>query len=167
MSMATVVKKLENPALGLDLLRIYVGVALFVRGATFIAYPEALIDYMNRSDLWAMPLVLSHYVVAVHIAGGILLALGLLTRVAAAAQVPVLLGAVFLVHWREGLLNAGQSLELSALVLAVLVVLTAFGAGELSLDHVLAKAQPESLTEADVEAARRAEQLAHPAAARL
>jgi uncharacterized membrane protein YphA (DoxX/SURF4 family) len=133
-------KKLGNPALGLDLLRIYIGIALFVRGATFVARPEALLEYMRHSQLWVMPLMVSHYVVAAHVVGGILLALGLATRLAAFVQVPVLMGAVFLVHWREGLLNAGQSLELSALVLAMLIVIGVVGAGELSLDHRLNEA---------------------------
>jgi uncharacterized membrane protein YphA (DoxX/SURF4 family) len=112
---------------------------LFVRGATFIARPEALFEYMERSQLWVIPLVVAHYVVAAHIVGGVLLALGLATRVAAFAQVPILLGAVFLVHWRDGLLNAGQSLELSVLVLALLLVIGVFGAGEHSLDHRLSR----------------------------
>jgi putative oxidoreductase len=140
MSIGDFAKKLDNhPALGLDVLRIYIGIALFVRGATYIAHPEALVEYMKDSQLWVMPLVVSHYVVAAHVVGGILLALGLATRAAALAQVPVLTGAVFVVHWREGLLSAGQSLELSALVLALLLVISVFGAGEFSLDRVLAK----------------------------
>jgi putative oxidoreductase len=140
MSIGDLEKKLENrPALGLDLLRIYIGIALFVRGATYVAHPEALVEYMKDSELWVTPLVISHYVVAAHVVGGILLALGLATRAAAIAQLPVLIGAVFVVHWREGLLSAGQSLELSALVLALLLVISVFGAGEFSLDHVLAK----------------------------
>jgi uncharacterized membrane protein YphA (DoxX/SURF4 family) len=132
-------KKLDNPALGLDVLRIYLGIALFVRGAMFISDPDVLMRYMQRSGHWFVPLFVAHYVVSVHVAGGILLALGLVTRVAALAQVPVLFGAVLFVHWGEGLLSAGQSLELSALVLACLLVISVFGAGHLSLDYQLAK----------------------------
>ena len=53
---------------------------------------------------------------------------------AAAAQVPLLLGAVFLIHWQEGLMQPGQSLELAGLVLVLLLVFTIFGSGSLSLD---------------------------------
>lgn len=133
------IDKLLSPVFGLDLLRIYLGIALFVRGAMFISRPDALMSYMQRTGQWFMPLVISHYVVAAHVAGGLLLMLGLCTRLAALAQAPILLGAVLYVHWREGLLSAGQSLELSALVFAMLVVFGACGAGELSLDHLLAK----------------------------
>jgi putative oxidoreductase len=140
------IAKLLTPAVGLDLLRIYLGFALFVRGAIFISRPDALMTYMQRTGQWFMPLVITHYVVAAHLAGGLLLTLGLCTRLAAVAQAPILLGAVLYVHWREGLLSAGQSLELSALVLVMLVVIGACGAGELSVDHLLAKnVEPQAM----------------------
>jgi uncharacterized membrane protein YphA (DoxX/SURF4 family) len=64
-----------------------------------------------------------------------MLALGVGTRVAALVQIPVLIGAVFFVHWGEGLLRGGQSLELAGLVLAMLVAYAICGAGPLSIDH--------------------------------
>jgi uncharacterized membrane protein YphA (DoxX/SURF4 family) len=142
MRIAEFAKRLNNPGLGLDLLRVYLGVALLVRGALFIGQPDALTSYMERSQHWFIPVAISHYVVAAHVAGGLLLILGLGTRVAAWAQVPILLGAVLFVHRGEGLLSASQSLELSALVLAMLVVIGVFGAGDFSVDHVLAKGAP-------------------------
>ena len=122
---------------GLDLIRFYLGVGLFVRGALFISHPDVLFNYMERTNAWFVPLALSHYVVMAHLCGGVMLALGLLTRVAAAAQIPPLLGAVFYVHYGEGLLSAGQSLEFAGLVLFLLVVFTITGAGAWSLDHAL------------------------------
>ncbi|PSQ68297.1 MAG: hypothetical protein BRD26_08610, partial [Bacteroidetes bacterium QH_1_64_81] len=47
---------------------------------------------------------------------------------------PILIGAVFLVHWNEGLLSANQSFEFSALVLFLFVLVCAFGSGRWSLD---------------------------------
>jgi putative oxidoreductase len=128
-------QKASRPSLGFDLLRIYLGVALFVRGALFVSNPDRIIGLVGSSGDWFVPLLVAHYVGIAHLGGGILLALGLATRIAALAQVPVLLGAVFLVHWGDGLLRAGQSLELAGLVLAMLVAYTVFGAGPLSLDH--------------------------------
>jgi putative oxidoreductase len=137
MRIQELLKKLDNPALGLDLLRIYLGAALFVRGATFIARPDALTNYMERSGHWFVPAVLAHYIIGAHIAGGIMLLLGLGTRVAALVQVPILAGAVVFVHWGEGLLSRGQSLELSGLVLVMLVAIGVFGPGEFSVDRYL------------------------------
>ncbi|HKY39462.1 MAG TPA: DoxX family membrane protein [Polyangiaceae bacterium] len=141
----------KDPSVGLDVIRIYLGVGLTVRGALFISRPEVLIDFMNRGDSWFVPLALSQYVVAAHLCGGILLALGLGTRLAAVVQIPPLLGAVLLVHMGEGLLTAGQSLEFAALVLAMLGVFSIFGSGRVSLEAWLAKRNAETQGElADV-----------------
>jgi uncharacterized membrane protein YphA (DoxX/SURF4 family) len=129
---------------GLDLLRIYLGVGLFVRGALFIARPDSLLQLIASHGDWFWPAAIAHYVAAAHIGGGILLALGAYTRVAAAVQVPVLMGAVFVTHWGEGLLSRGQSLEFAGLVLFMLIVFTAFGAGPLSVDARLRKREATS-----------------------
>jgi uncharacterized membrane protein YphA (DoxX/SURF4 family) len=122
--------------LALDILRVYLGIGLFARGLFFLAKPEAFTNYLTEVD-WLWSGLVTHYVIAAHLAGGLLLALGFRTRLAAGVQVPALLGAVFLVHLREGLMVGG--LELSALVLLMLVVYTVVGAGPLSLDYYLSK----------------------------
>lgn len=134
----------KDPSVGLDVIRIYLGVGLMVRGALFLSRPEVLVDFLNRSESWFVPLALSQYVVAAHLCGGILLALGLGTRIAAAVQIPPLLGAVLMVHMGEGLLTAGQSLEFAALVLAMLGVFTIFGSGRVSLEAWMAKRNAET-----------------------
>jgi uncharacterized membrane protein YphA (DoxX/SURF4 family) len=149
--MATETKKAwwQDPSVGLDLIRIYLGLGLMVRGGLFISQPEVLLDFLKRTNSWLLPLALSQYVVAAHLCGGILLALGLGTRLAAAAQIPPLLGAVLFVHLHDGLLTAGQSLEFAALVLAMLTAFSVFGAGRLSLDSWITKRNAE--TQGDLE----------------
>lgn len=124
----------QDPSVGLDLIRIYLGIGLMVRGALFISQPEILVEFLKRTNSWFVPLAAAQYVVAAHLCGGILLALGLGTRLAAAVQIPPLLGAVLFVHIGEGLLTAGQSLEFATLVLAMLLAFSVFGAGRISLD---------------------------------
>lgn len=124
-----------QPQLGLDLLRIYLGVALFVRGILFLGDTSPLNQML--ADTWFTPFAVAHAVVTAHISGGLLLAFGCYTRLAAAVQIPILAGAVFFVHLREGLLGPSQSLELTALVLVALIVYAVFGSGPLSLDHYL------------------------------
>lgn len=133
----------QDPSLGLDVIRIYLGIGLMVRGALFIGRPEILLDYLKSSQSWFLPLAAAQYVAAAHLCGGILLALGLGTRLAAAVQIPPLLGAVLFVHLGEGLLTAGQSLEFAALVLCMLAAFTVFGSGRLSLDAWLARRNAE------------------------
>lgn len=121
-----------------DLIRIYVGVALFVRGLVFFlpGGRHALEGFLDQTAFggWGMSVILGHYILLAHLAGGILLAVGLLTRLAAAVQIPILFGAVFFVHYQEGLFALGQSLELTSLVLFLLIVILVHGPGPLALD---------------------------------
>jgi putative oxidoreductase len=123
----------------LDCIRIYLGLGLFARGLLLITNtsPGYFVDFFERAGhSWLGPGMLMHYVMVAHFVGGLLLTIGFLTRIAALVQVPILAGAVFVVHRQDGLFALGQSLEFSALVLFLLVMFTINGAGRLSLDHV-------------------------------
>lgn len=123
----------------LDCVRIYLGLGLFARGLLLITNtsPGFFVDLMQRSgQSWIETGALMHYVMLAHFAGGLLLTIGFLTRIAAAVQIPILFGAVFFIHRPDGLFSLGQSLEFSALVLFLLVTFTIAGAGKLSLDYV-------------------------------
>lgn len=129
-----------GPSLGFDLVRAYLGIGLFVRGILFVSRPELVMNYLSSTSDWFLPYALAHYVAIAHLGGGLLLAIGLVTRLAAAAQLPVLFGAVFFIHSGEGLmLTAGQSLEFSALVLMLLGIYLVFGSGQLSVDAKLSE----------------------------
>lgn len=136
-----------EPTFGYDLIRMYLGIALFVRGGMFIADPNRLTSLLTKSDGWFWTAAMGHYVAMAHIGGGIMLAFGVGTRIAAAVQLPVLIGAVLFVHWQDGLLAAGQSLELAGLVLFLLTIYAAFGAGPLSVDQRLSEANHAALGE--------------------
>jgi uncharacterized membrane protein YphA (DoxX/SURF4 family) len=125
---------LGHGEIAFDLLRIYLGLGLAVRGALLIDSPRILQSVLSDANSWLLPLFGTHVLVLTHLVGGTLLMAGCLTRLAAAIQLPVLAGAVFIVHLNEGLFSRGQSLELSALVLLLLVLYALFGGGPLSLD---------------------------------
>jgi putative oxidoreductase len=121
--------------LGYDAIRVYLGIALFVRGWLFVGDSSRFMALVEGRKLdWFLPMAAVHYVALAHLVGGLMLTVGLLTRLAAWAQVPILFVATFFVHLHEGLLAAGQSLELSALVLFLLLVYGLCGAGPYSLD---------------------------------
>jgi cell division protein FtsB len=69
---------MPRPSLGFDLLRIYLGVALFVRGALFVSNPARAQALIEQSGDWFMPMLLAHFIGAAHLVGGLLLAIGLL-----------------------------------------------------------------------------------------
>lgn len=147
----------SHPKVWLDCVRIYLGVGLFVRGVLIITNSRAdfIQEMVQRTgQSWLISAALLHYVALAHFVGGAMLTVGLLTRIAAGVQIPVLAGAVLLIHRTEGLMTAGQSLEFSALVLFLLVVILVAGAGPLSVDgdkvgvhHDAAHAHPHSASD--------------------
>ena len=125
--------------LWLDCVRIYLGLGLLARGLLLITNTSTgyFVDLLQRSGQpWLLTGALLHYVMLAHFIGGALLTIGFLTRIAAIVQIPILLGAVFIVHRQDGLFAMGQSLEFSALVLFLLVIVAVSGAGKYSLDYV-------------------------------
>jgi putative oxidoreductase len=123
----------------LDCVRIYLGLGLLARGLLLITNTSTgyFVDLLQRvHQPWLLTGLVLHYVMIAHFIGGLLLTVGFLTRLAAIVQIPILAGAVFIVHRQDGLFAMGQSLEFSALVLFLLVVFAVAGAGKLSLDYV-------------------------------
>ena len=74
--------------------------------------------------------------------GGLKMAIGLWTRAAILANIPVLFGAVFFIYIDQGLFRQNQGLEFTALVLFLLVILLIWGPGKLSVDHYLKTTGP-------------------------
>lgn len=125
----------------IDLIRIYLGLGLFLKAVYFMGHRELLEQLLETSDnqLFAQAVV-AHYIIPVHLLGGLMLALGILTRIAALAQIPIMVGAVFYVHMPKLMLvEPRQSFEFSALVLFLLVMLFVFGGGRWSVDGFLSK----------------------------
>ena len=136
-----------HPKVWLDCVRIYLGLGLFIRGVFIITNTRAefILDLLKRMDFpWLVTVALLHYISLAHLVGGLMLTVGLLTRIAAWVQIPILAGAL-LVHRHEGLMSGGQSLEFSALVFFLLVIFAVAGTGPLSVDNGMPKLKP-SLT---------------------
>lgn len=74
---------------------------------------------------------------ATEFVGGLLLALGLLTRLSAAAVVSVMAYAAFVVHWGNGFFWTAGGYEFPLLWGLVALALVIRGGGPLSLDRIL------------------------------
>lgn len=120
----------------LDILRILLGTFITYKGLFFITHMNELESTTSGINAYFAGAVLAHYVVFAHILGGPLIAFGLFTRIVTLIQIPILIGAVFMVNFPKGYLSIGQHMELwsSILVLAALIVFVIFGAGNYSLD---------------------------------
>jgi uncharacterized membrane protein YphA (DoxX/SURF4 family) len=127
----------ENREMAIEVLRIYLGVALFIKGVQFIVNDEQAADYMAMVTFPFFQFLSMHVIAIVHIAGGFLLAIGLIARIAALIQMPIILGAIFFVHFQQGLFSKEQSLEFVILILVLLITFVIYGGGRLSVDYVL------------------------------
>ncbi len=123
----------------MDCMRVVLGVILVSKAVQFIGNREYLNGlFANAQDLWFVPAIITHYVILAHLAGGVMLVVGLFSRAAALLQVPILLGAVFYVQLPQ-MLNAHepQQLEYALMVLLMLGIVVVHGGGKLSVDHLV------------------------------
>lgn len=135
------------PALGpalqhirpMDALRIYLGVALVLKGIYFITN-MAEVESALSGPLPEWQTFVAWCVVFAHIVGGASLALGFITRVSAGLNAIVMLGAVG-VHTfgtaTGGLFSTNVDFQLAFMVFFTLVLITWRGAGPMSLDRLL------------------------------
>lgn len=124
-----------NRDLCVEALRIYLGVGLIAKGFNFLSDPTMISDFMRLVEIPFFEFLSAHFIGMAHICGGILLTIGLLSRIAALSQIPILLGAVFFVHWPNGLFSV--ELQFTLLVLFILVIFSIYGGGRLSVDYAL------------------------------
>ena len=69
--------------------------------------------------------------------GGLLLALGLLTPLASAALIAVMVVAILTVHAKNGIWNSSQGYEFNLVLIAAAFAVASIGAGDWSLDSAL------------------------------
>ena len=129
----------------LDLVRAYLGVALFFKGVSFIQHGDYLLDQIQSAgSLWFAPVALQHMIIPLHLFGGLMLAVGFFTRTAALTQIPILMGATFgALLPQSHLWGVAPNVdgELACLVLFLCCVVFLHGGGRYSLDHLLKKSE--------------------------
>ena len=125
-----------------DVMRIYLGIGLFVKRIQFITDIDFLLNVLRQSatiefKFRPVETFVAHYVAMAHLAGGLLLAAGVMTRISAFFQLPILVGAVFFVRADTDLLAHNTHFDFTALVLFLLLLIFIHGGGRLSVDHYL------------------------------
>ena len=133
----------ENYGQGLELVRIYLGLGLIIKGIHFVINSDFLIGTLvEAGHLDFANTLITHIVGLGHIGGGALIAIGLITRVGALIQIPILMGALIFVSVPKGLFSQSQSFEFTALVLFLLILFSVFGGGCWSVDkRILQKSE--------------------------
>jgi len=128
----------------LDVIRIALGVFLLLKGVAFMENSANLREMIeSQNELYissGMLTALVYYVTFAHAVGGILIALGTLTRMSSLIQIPIVLAAVFLTGFFTSPINSMIWPSVTALIL--LVLFTIIGSGPLSLDHFVEEIDP-------------------------
>lgn len=123
----------------LDIIRILLGIFLLLKGLGFMdntANLKYLIE--TRADITVAPWVLMslvYYVTFVHMVGGTLIAMGIMTRFSAIMQIPVVFGAVFFINVLQSPFNTDLASSIAALILLVLFAI--IGSGRWSIENYL------------------------------
>lgn len=118
--------------LPLDLLRVALGIFLFIKGIHFMSDTAMLMSLFKPLQNLAGGMIIVHYVAPAHFIGGVLIAFGLLTRWTIIAQIPILIGAI--------LINFVGEMNTDNLMLAIITLLICsffllYGSGKHSLDY--------------------------------
>ena len=129
----------KHPSRILEILRILLGVIIFMKGVFFIRNTDAIIDMLANSRIEWGSFFIAHYVAMSHLVGGVLITIGLITRIAIGFQLPILLGAVVLVNAQHGFFAMESELGFSILVLALLIFFFFYGSGPYSVDEFMKK----------------------------
>lgn len=121
-----------------DVIRVVLGALLLWRGIDFIVHLSGLAVSIEGFRIGMDGVVIAHLVILAHLGGGVLLLVGLVTRAAAALQLPILVGALIFVDFAQGYF-ADLSMAYTIFVLAMAIVATVFGSGRFSVDHAIAR----------------------------
>ncbi len=118
----------------LDLLRVAFGVFLFVKGVEFMTNHEQMM--VMAAPFQDMPggMIILHYIAPAHFVGGFLIVVGLLTRWASIAQVPILLGAI-LTNFLGEMNTTNLILAIGAFLVCMFFIV--YGSGKHSADYYL------------------------------
>lgn len=143
---STLMNSIKDKTFSTEMLRVYFGLSLFFKGIYFIGHMTDLFQHISHRFQY-VDFILAHYVVLAHIVGGLFVSLGLFTRWACLANVPVLFSAIVFVKLRTGLFSAGAEFELAVMVLMLLLYFIVQGSGGFSLDSYIRKSYEKIQTE--------------------
>jgi uncharacterized membrane protein YphA (DoxX/SURF4 family) len=122
----------DPQAWGRALLRITLGIIFAMHGyQKFHGGAHATASLITKMGFpQEFSATLAWYLIIAHVVGGALMVIGYWTRLAAFVQLPIMVSAVAMLHWRQGF----NSLEFPLLVLVATVAVVLLGPGTLAID---------------------------------
>ncbi len=124
----------------LDLLRIFLGLIFLIKGIAFIGNREEVISLLQQNMQYKfLPFILAHYIIAVYLVGGIMISIGMLTRIAIVFELPAILGGIIYNSFYAELFTLNSQLEFYIIILALSLFFLFYGSGNLSADYYIKK----------------------------
>jgi putative oxidoreductase len=131
---------IRTQGLGLAILRVVAGIVFLAHGGQklLLVGPGNFGSQALAGLGVPLPVFMGYMVTLVELIGGILLIVGLFTRLVAILLAVDMLVATLMVHLPNGFFMANNGFEFTLLLLAAAVALAVSGPGEASLDKILA-----------------------------
>lgn len=114
-------------------LRVALGLCLFVKGVSFLSDSLHLQQLLEGSSLQYYPW-LPQFITWANLLGGVLIVMGLFTRIACVIQIPILLGAIIFIHLKRGMYSGDTDIVFTLIILLLLIIFFVEGSGKFSLD---------------------------------
>ncbi|MDQ3192012.1 MAG: DoxX family protein [Bacteroidota bacterium] len=124
----------------IDLFRVALGLMLIVTGIQTVVSPQNTALVIGGETHNFLGIAIIHYIVLTHFAGGIVIALGLITRVPLLLTLPILLLAVIFSNVPEmGVFSEYANFFVALAMLLANVAFLIYGSGAYSLDNYMRK----------------------------
>ena len=129
----------------IDILRVVLGIIFIIKGVALIEHREQVVMMMEKSniDLFTFSLS-SQYVIAFDLAGGLFIAIGLLTRLIVLFQLPIVILSIVFINYHQNLFALNSELGYLVLILALVIFFLFYGSGPISVDNYLSKRKEQS-----------------------
>lgn len=118
----------------IDLVRVAFGIFLFAKGVDFKSNFAQMAEVIKPFENMPGGMLIIHYIAPAHFVGGFLIVIGLLTRWAVIAQLPLLIGAILVNFLGE--MNTNNLIVASTALIICLFFLI-YGSGKHSSDFYL------------------------------
>ena len=121
----------------LVVLRTVLGLCLIIKAIQFIKNTTVLEQIISQAPISADWYWLTILIPWLHLLGGSMIIAGLFTRLSAALQLPILIGAVIFINTKQSIFSGESNLLFSIAILLLLLVFVIEGGGPISLDNAL------------------------------
>jgi len=119
----------------LVVLRVAMGVCLFIKGFDFIQNNVQLTGFFSATSFFGRATWINTVIPWIHLLGGTMIIAGLFTRLWTLIQIPILLGAVFFVGASTGPFAGQSDIMFPIIILIMLIFFFVEGGGPISLDN--------------------------------